>query len=418
MVLVDLGGVWWLEQVIGVLIDLVDRVIDLVLCVYVVYEIVCRKLFDIDVDVGGIIVLVMGKMGVGELNYFLDIDLIVFYDDSVYVFDDQYEVWVVLIWVMCKVVVMLLDNIDQGYVFCIDLWLWFDVVVMLVCILILVVFGYYEFEGWIWECGVYVKVCVCVGNIVVGQWFLWDLMFFVWCRYLDFVMIQDIDDMCCCICDYKGLYGWIEVLGYNMKLGQGGICEIEFFIQICQLIVGGCDFDLCVCGMVEGLVWLVEKGWVFFEVVEELIWYYCEYCDIEYCIQMVNDVQIYQVLILFEGVVIIVYLMGQVDIVEWLVCLVDCLVWVEVLIVDFFLLIDQGLCLQLFLMVKMLVDGWCVYFVLCLDWVWQVFVWIEMLLLVWLIGGVYVDDVLVSFDVFLVGLFVGVQFFLLFEVNL
>jgi glutamate-ammonia-ligase adenylyltransferase len=91
--------------------------------------------------------------------------------------------------------------------------------------------------------------------------------------------------------EHKGLAGRMTIPGHNMKLGQGGIREIEFFTQTRQLIAGGRDPDLRVRGTVEGLARLAEKGWVPPDVAAELTDHYREHREIEHRIQMVNDAQ-------------------------------------------------------------------------------------------------------------------------------
>ena len=415
--LADLGGVWRLEQVTGALTDLADRATDLALRAHVAHEIARRKLPDTDADAGGITALAMGKMGAGELNYSSDIDLIVFYDDSAYAPDDQHEARAALIRATRKAAATLSDNTDQGYVFRTDLRLRPDAAVTPVCISISAALGYYESEGRTWERGAYVKARACAGNIAAGQRFLRDLTPFVWRRHLDFATIQDTDDMRRRIRDHKGLHGRIEVPGHNMKLGQGGIREIEFFTQTRQLIAGGRDPDLRVRGTVEGLARLAEKGWVPPEVAEELTRHYREHRDIEHRIQMVNDAQTHQVPTSAEGVATIAHLMGQADTAEWSARLADRLARVEALTADFFSPTDQGPRPQLSSTAKTLVDGWRAYPALRSDRARQVFARIETPLLARLTGGAHADDALDSFDAFLAGLPAGVQLFSLFEAN-
>ena len=61
---------------------------------------------------------------------------------------------------------------------------------------------------------------------------------FVWRKYMDFAALADIHAMKRQIHAYRG-HGEIAVAGHNIKLGRGGIREIEFFVQTQQLIAGG-----------------------------------------------------------------------------------------------------------------------------------------------------------------------------------
>ena len=98
---------------------------------------------------------------------------------------------------------------------------------------------YYESLGRTWERAAFIKARSSAGDIEAGDRFLNTLGPFVWRRHLDFAAIQDAHDMRLAIRHHKGLGGPITLAGHNMKLGRGGIREIEFFTQTRQLIAGG-----------------------------------------------------------------------------------------------------------------------------------------------------------------------------------
>lgn len=415
--LCDLGGVWRLDQVTGALTDLADRATDLALRVHVAQEVARGKLPATDADAGGITALAMGKMGAGELNYSSDIDLILYYDDSAYAPADQYEARASLIRATRKAAATISDNTDQGYVFRTDLRLRPDAAVTPVCMSVSAALSYYEAEGRTWERGAYIKARPCAGNLAVGERFLRELDPFVWRRHLDFATIQDTHDMRRRIRDHKGLHGRIEVPGHNMKLGQGGIREIEFFTQTRQLISGGRDPELRVRGTVQGLARLAEKGWVAPEVAQELIEHYREHRDIEHRIQMVNDAQTHQVPLSAEGVATIAHLMGQPDAAAWSARLAGRLARVEALTADFFTPSDQGTRPQLSAEAAAMVERWRAYPALRSQRARQVFGRIEADLLTRLTGATHAGDALARFGDFLAGLPSGVQLFSLFEAN-
>ena len=91
--------------------------------------------------------------------------------------------------------------------------------------------------------------------------------------------------------EHKGLGGPIDLAGHNMKLGRGGIREIEFFTQTRQLIAGGRDPDLRLRGTCEGLSVLAEKGWVTPDVAATLTDHYRAHRTVEHRVQMVRDAQ-------------------------------------------------------------------------------------------------------------------------------
>ncbi|MBO6886167.1 MAG: glutamine-synthetase adenylyltransferase, partial [Marivita sp.] len=114
---------------------------------------------------------------------------------------------------------------------------------------------------------------------------------FVWRKHLDFAAIEDAHDMVRKIRDHKGLAGPITLPGHNMKLGRGGIREIEFFTQTRQIIAGGRDPDLRVRGTVPGLAVLADKGWVPQDVAHTLTDHYRAHREVEHRVQMLRDAQ-------------------------------------------------------------------------------------------------------------------------------
>jgi len=415
--LADLGGVWRLEQVTGALTDLADRAVDLALRAHVAAEQARGKLPPTDADAGGIVALAMGKMGAGELNYSSDIDLIVLYDDSVYSPDDQHEARASLIRATRKAGATISDNTDQGYVFRTDLRLRPDAAVTPVCISVSAALAYYEAEGRTWERSAYIKARPCAGDLAAGERFLRELRPFVWRRHLDFATIQDAHDMRLRIRDHKGLHGRIEVPGHNMKLGQGGIREIEFFTQTRQLIAGGRDPDLRVRGTVEGLARLAEKGWVPSEVAKELTAHYREHREIEHRIQMVNDAQTHSLPNSAEGLDIIARMMGAGDTSAWSTRLADRLTRVEALTGDFFAPGEQRARPELSPEAEAMVGRWRSYPALRSVRGREIFARIEPELLTRLTAAAHAEEALARFDAFLARLPAGVQIFSLFQAN-
>ncbi len=415
--LADLGGVWRLEQVTGALTDLADRAADLALRVHVAAERARGKLPETGADAGGIVALAMGKMGAGELNYSSDIDLIVLYDDSAYARDDQHEARASLIRATRKAAATISDNTDQGYVFRTDLRLRPDAAVTPVCISISAALAYYEAEGRTWERSAYIKARPCGGDLAAGERFLRDLRPFVWRRHLDFATIQDAHDMRLRIREHKGLHGRIAVPGHNMKLGQGGIREIEFFTQTRQLIAGGRDPDLRVRGTVEGLARLAEKGWVPPDVARELTDHYREHREIEHRIQMVNDAQTHSLPSSAEGIDTIARMMGDADTAHWSARLEGRLERVEALTGDFFAPSERSTRPPLSPEAEAIVERWRTYPALRSQRGREVFARIEPELLTRLTAAAHSDEALTRFDGFLAGLPAGVQLFSLFEAN-
>lgn len=293
--LADLGGVWRLEQVTGALTDFADACVDRAVKVLVRAEIERGKLPGLRPEdaetAGGMAVLAMGKMGAGELNYSSDIDLICLFDETRFAPDDYPDARMAFVRVTRKLTALLNDVTADGYVFRTDLRLRPDASVTPVCIPMETAERYYESVGRTWERAAFIKARCCGGDIVAGKAFLKRLTPFVWRKHLDFAAIQDAHDMRLRIRDHKQLGGKLVLSGHNMKLGQGGIREIEFFTQTRQLIAGGRDTSLRVRGTVDGLARLAAAGWVGPDVADALTQNYYAHREVEHRLQMLNDAQ-------------------------------------------------------------------------------------------------------------------------------
>lgn len=294
--LADLGGIWPLERVTQVLTDLADAAVSASVTALVAAEVARGKLpgGDDPSAAGGMAVLAMGKMGAGELNYSSDIDLICLFDETRFDPDDYHDIRAAFIRVTRKMAAMLSDTTVGGYVFRTDLRLRPDASVTPVCLSMEAAERYYESVGRTWERAAYIKARVCAGDMVAGDRFLERLRPFVWRKHLDFAAIQDAHDMRLKIRDHKGLGGPLTLEGHNMKLGRGGIREIEFFTQTRQLIAGGRDPSLRVRGTGEGLVQLAKADWIPEETAHTLYDHYVAHREVEHRLQMINDAQTHQ----------------------------------------------------------------------------------------------------------------------------
>lgn len=296
--LADLAGVWSLEDVTGALSDLADLACDLALQVAIAVQVRRGKLPGMTVDdvptAGGMVVLAMGKMGARELNYSSDIDLICLFDETRFERDDFHDARAAFIRATRQMSAALNDLTGDGYVFRTDLRLRPDPAVTPVCIAMEAAYRYYESLGRTWERAAYIKARPAAGDMVAGEKFLQGLRPFVWRRHLDFAAIEDAHDMRLQIRKHKGLGGPITLPGHNMKLGRGGIREIEFFTQTRQIIAGGRDVSLRVRGTVPGLEVLSKTGWVPPDVSQRLIDHYRAHRLVEHRLQMVRDAQTHE----------------------------------------------------------------------------------------------------------------------------
>ncbi|MCO4319868.1 bifunctional [glutamine synthetase] adenylyltransferase/[glutamine synthetase]-adenylyl-L-tyrosine phosphorylase [Phyllobacterium sp. 21LDTY02-6] len=238
----------------------------------------------------GWIVLAMGKFGAFELNYSSDIDLIMFIDERSPAIDDPYECVDVFSRLTRRLVRILQDRTADGYVFRTDLRLRPDPGSTPLAIPVSAALNYYEGRGQNWERAAMIKARPVAGDIAAGKQFLAELAPYVWRKYLDYAAIADVHSIKRQIHAHKG-HGEIAVRGHNVKLGRGGIREIEFFVQTQQLIAGGRFPQLRGSGTVAMLGELQGLGWINEEARDTLSKCYFYLRDVEHRIQMIADEQ-------------------------------------------------------------------------------------------------------------------------------
>ena len=239
----------------------------------------------------GLTILAMGKMGAKELNYSSDIDLICLFDDAQFDPDDLGEARSGFIKAVRGMTNILSDTKSDGYVFRTDLRLRPDASVTPVAISMEAAERYYEAQGRTWERAAFIKARSVAGDVVAGNRFVEALKQFVWRRHLDFWAIEDAHAMRLKIRDAKGLYKSDGYLGRDLKLGIGGIREIEFFAQTRQLIAGGRDPGLRSPKTTEALTQLANAGWIQHSDAAMLASEYVSHRMMEHRVQMVADQQ-------------------------------------------------------------------------------------------------------------------------------
>ena len=413
--LCDICGLWPLEQVTEALTTFADLAVTTAVQLLVAEEIRRGKLPDSDAPAAGMVVLAMGKMGAGELNYSSDIDLICLYDETRYK-GCEHDARAAFIRVTRRLAATLGDITADGYVFRTDLRLRPDASVTPVCISMAAAEAYYEAEGRTWERAAYIKARPCAGDLAAGHRFLKTLAPFVWRKHLDFAAIQDAHDMRLRIRDHRGLRGKLAVEGHDLKLGQGGIREIEFFTQTRQLIAGGRDTTLRARGTIDGLQALAAKDWVPAEVADELADHYRQHRELEHRLQMVLDEQTHRLPATADGVARIAAFMDQ-DAPAFRSALLSRLARVEYLTDSFFAPGQAESGPELSERAAAIVERWWHFPALRSERARRIFRRVRPVLLQKLTRAANPDEALVELDAFLAGLPAGVQIFSLFDAN-
>ena len=292
----DLGGAWSLDQVTEAIARFADAAAQAALRSAASDWRRRGKLTSDANDprgpVPGLFVLAMGKGGAFELNYSSDIDLSLFYEPDVLggVLDDSVEIQNFCNRLAQGLATLLTERTADGYVFRVDLRLRPDPSSTPPVVAAPMALTYYEGVGQNWERAAFIKARVCAGDQAEGEAFLKALKPFIWRRSLDYQAVLDIQSIKKQIHTYKTGEG-VEAAGANLKLGRGGIREIEFFVQTQQLILGGRNPALRSPRTLEALQALTDAGHVTAETCEQLKAAYRVLRDLEHRVQMLQDEQ-------------------------------------------------------------------------------------------------------------------------------
>ena len=300
----DLAGLWPLEQVTSALSRFAEQCLSAalrhILRGYAAASRLRLKHPDDPERDSGIIILGLGKLGASELNYSSDIDLIIFYDAELIQTDDPDTIGPLMTRLARDLTTIIQERTAEGYVFRTDLRLRPDPASTPPAVSLAAAEVYYASIGQNWERAAMIKARPVAGDLAAGQRFLAALSPFIWRKHLDFVAIQDILSIKRQINTRHG--GSLETIaGHNVKLGHGGIREIEFFAQTQQLIWGGRFPSLRANATIETLNALVSTDRIAPKVAEELADCYNFLRQVEHRLQMVEDRQTHSLPTTREG---------------------------------------------------------------------------------------------------------------------
>ncbi|MDD5577927.1 MAG: bifunctional [glutamate--ammonia ligase]-adenylyl-L-tyrosine phosphorylase/[glutamate--ammonia-ligase] adenylyltransferase [Methylobacter sp.] len=235
-----------------------------------------------------IIVLGMGKLGAYELNYSSDVDLIFAYAEEGVLPDRKETTYCEFFTKLCQSLVRVLDEITvDGFVFRTDtrlrpfgdsgpIIMTFDGMEK-----------YYQTQAREWERYAMIKARQVAGDFDTGAKLMAMLNSFVYRRYLDYGAFEELRSLKMQITLELKRKDRLE----NIKLGPGGIREIEFIGQAFQLIRGGKEKALQKRGILEVLQTLGQSGLLSEKEAERLSQSYCFLRRIENHIQQYQDKQ-------------------------------------------------------------------------------------------------------------------------------
>ncbi|GAB0119604.1 bifunctional [glutamine synthetase] adenylyltransferase/[glutamine synthetase]-adenylyl-L-tyrosine phosphorylase [Acidisoma sp. 7E03] len=318
--LADIGGVWGLGRVTAALSRLAEETLQLALRHLLLQEhgrgrIALTAPAEDPIQGSGLFVLALGKLGGRELNYSSDIDLILLYEPAA-IASPQETIGATYTRLARELVKLMEAREVGGYVFRVDLRLRPDPSAMPLAISVPTAMTYYETMGRNWERAAFIKARPVAGDLALGQSFLDGLRPFVWRRHLDFAAIADIHAMKRMMDAHRG--GPIpsgpdavgRLLAHNLKVGRGGIREIEFLAQSQQLVWGGRQPILRVGATLRALRLLTRLRHMDSTTAATLTRAYRLLRQVEHRLQMVADRQTHALPTTREGMAALATFMG------------------------------------------------------------------------------------------------------------
>jgi glutamate-ammonia-ligase adenylyltransferase len=279
----DLAGELSLESATRLLSDFADRSIDRALTTAILER-------SPDAEPAGFAVIAMGKLGSHELNYSSDVDLLLLFDPATLPRRDRDDPGEAAVRVGRRLIELLQKRTADGYVERVDLRLRPSPEVTPIVLPVHAAISHYESSALPWERAAFIRARAAAGDIVLGQRFLEAIQPFVWRRSLDFGVIDEVRQISARIRDHFAQVASIGP-GYDLKRGRGGIREVEFFVQIQQMIHGGRDPTVRVPATLDAIAALTAAGRLEEETAIELADAYRLLRTIEHRVQMVEDAQ-------------------------------------------------------------------------------------------------------------------------------
>jgi glutamate-ammonia-ligase adenylyltransferase len=279
----DLAGEFTLEQVTRLLSDFADRAIDQAVRAAVIERVP-------DAEPEGFAVIAMGKLGSHELNYSSDVDLLLLFDPERLPKRGRDDPGEAAVRVGRRIIELLQQRTADGYVERVDLRLRPSPEVTPIALPVNAAISHYESSALPWERAAFIRARAAGGDLALGERFLEAIQPFVWRRSLDFGVIDEVREISARIRDHFAQGAHIGP-GYDLKRGRGGIREVEFFVQIQQMIHGGRDPSVRAPATLDAIAALLAAGRIEAAVATDLADAYRLLRTIEHRVQMVDDAQ-------------------------------------------------------------------------------------------------------------------------------
>jgi glutamate-ammonia-ligase adenylyltransferase len=279
----DLSGELALERVTALLSDFADSAIDEAIAAAIAERVP-------GAPPGGFAVVAMGKLGSGELNYSSDVDLLLLFDPSTLPRRERDDAGEAAVRIGRRLIELLQKRTEDGYVQRVDLRLRPSPEVTPIALPVDAAISHYESSALPWERAAFIRARAAAGDIALGKRFLDSIQPFVWRRSLDFGVIEEVRQISARIRDHFAQGSEIGP-GFDLKRGRGGIREVEFFVQIQQMIHGGRDASVRPPATLDAIEALRSADRLDDAMAAELADTYRLLRTVEHRVQMVEDSQ-------------------------------------------------------------------------------------------------------------------------------
>lgn len=218
--------------------------------------------------VPGLFIFGMGKLGGNDLNFSSDVDLVAYFDPSVLPVPDMLGKSYVCHQVLQSMTKLLGQGGQSNFVWRVDWRLRPNASATSLAMSVVAAEQYYFYQASPWHRLALMKARVVAGDESLGKQFLQSLAPFIWRQNLDYRALDELAEIKQRInLEHPALRAqrqWREpivdeIAGFNVKLGSGGIREIEFIANALQLVWGGRIAELRVPNTVEALRVLAER---------------------------------------------------------------------------------------------------------------------------------------------------------------
>jgi glutamate-ammonia-ligase adenylyltransferase len=279
----DLAGELSLEQATRLLSDFADSAIDAAVSTAV------RERMP-EAEMRGFAVIAMGKLGSHELNYSSDVDLLLLFDPDTLPRRPRDDPGEAAVRIGRRLIELMQRRTSEGYVQRVDLRLRPSPEVTPIALPLHAAISHYESSALPWERAAFIRARAAAGDIALGERFLDAIQPFVWRRSLDFGVIDEVRAISARIRDHFAQGASIGP-GYDLKRGRGGIREVEFFVQIQQMIHGGRDPSVRAPATLDAIDALLRAGRLEEAIGHDLADAYRLLRTVEHRVQMVDDAQ-------------------------------------------------------------------------------------------------------------------------------